>query len=164
MIRVYAALALVLLAGVGVWYYGHTRYDAGVAYQQAIDAKALAKAQATAATITERVVTQYVDRVRVVRERAQTIVKKVPVYVTAKADAACLVPAGFVRVHDAAVQGVDLPASAGTTADTPSGVALSAVASTVASNYGICRETAERLTSLQNWVRQQGGVKPDPPR
>lgn len=31
MIRVYAAIALVLLLGVGVWYYGHTRYEAGIA-------------------------------------------------------------------------------------------------------------------------------------
>lgn len=155
MIRVYAALALVLLLGIGVWYYGYTRFNAGVAEQQGIDAKALAAAQAKAGKITTQVVTQYVDRVHVVRERAQTIVQKVPVYVTAKADAACTVPAGFVRVHDAAVQGLELPASASTADGAPSGVALSTVAGTVAGNYGICRETAERLTSLQDWVRQQ---------
>ncbi len=55
---------------------------------------------------TTRVVTQYVDRVQVVRERGDTITKEIPVYVTPTADAACAVPVGFVRIHDAAAAGV----------------------------------------------------------
>jgi hypothetical protein len=30
---------------------------------------------------------------------------------------------------------------------------------TVAENYGICRENAVTLTTLQEWVRDQGKVK-----
>jgi hypothetical protein len=44
MIRVYTALAALLLSAAGVWYYGHTRFEAGVAFRAAIVAKQDAKA------------------------------------------------------------------------------------------------------------------------
>lgn len=100
-----------------------------------------------------KVITRYVDRVRVVREVGATITKEVPVYVTAKADAACPVPVGFVRVHDAAAQGLPLDQSAGDPDAIAPGVTLSSVAGTVAGNYTTCHETAEQLTALQDWVR-----------
>jgi hypothetical protein len=91
------------------------------------------------------------ERVRTV---TRTIVREVPRYVTREADAHCIVPRGFVRLHDAAAQSV-VPVPAGEPDDAPSGVELSAVAGTVADNYGACHETAERLTGLQAWVRAQ---------
>lgn len=45
MTRIYAYVAALLLILVGVWYYGHTRYEAGKASQQA----AITKAQDDAA-------------------------------------------------------------------------------------------------------------------
>lgn len=45
MTRIYAYAATLLLILAGVWYYGHTRYEAGKSSQQA----AIAKAQADAA-------------------------------------------------------------------------------------------------------------------
>ncbi|WP_176038886.1 hypothetical protein [Burkholderia multivorans] len=99
-----------------------------------------------------KIVTQYVDRVRVVREKGDTIIKEVPVYVDREADRACLVPLGFVRVHDAAAANVPVgdPGSADAAA---AGVALSAVAATVADNYTTCHENAEQLIALQARVR-----------
>src|ERR1700743_1270021 len=54
-------------------------------------------------------------------------------YVTAQADAHCTVPAGFIRMHDDAANGLP-PVSfgPGQLADAPSGLALSSVAATVA--------------------------------
>ncbi|MGO4704071.1 hypothetical protein [Dyella sp. 2RAB6] len=100
----------------------------------------------------ERIVTQYVDRVQIVREKGQSILQKVPVYVPASADAACVVPAGFVRLHDAAAASAmpDRPGAANAQA---SGVALSAVAGTVVDNYTTCHAIAEQLIALQDWVR-----------
>lgn len=99
-----------------------------------------------------KVVTQYVDRVQVVREKGDTIIKEVPVYVDREADRACVVPVGFVRVHDAAV--ANMPVGDPGSADAaPSGVALSAVAATVAGNYTTCHENAEQLIALQARVR-----------
>lgn len=152
-----AGLCAAALAG--LYGYGYHRGAASVQVKwsaaQQVQAAALAKAEAKAASASARVVTRYVDRVKVVHERGQAIIQKVPVYVSQAADARCSVPVGFVRLHDAAVQGGELPVAAGSTADAPSGVALSAVAGTVAGNYATDHETAERLKALQDWVRAQ---------
>ncbi|KVM74413.1 hypothetical protein WJ60_00055 [Burkholderia ubonensis] len=99
-----------------------------------------------------KVVTQYVDRVQVVREKGDTIIKEVPVYVDREADRACVVPVGFVRVHDAAVANVPV-GDPGSADAAPAGIALSAVAATVAGNYTTCHENTEQLIALQARVR-----------
>lgn len=118
----------------------------------AITAKRDMAGQLAATNASERIVTRYVDRVRVVHERGATLTKEIPVYVIAQADAACPVPVGFVRVHDAAAAN-DLPGPAGTLDAQPSGLALSAVASTVVDNYATCHAAIEQLNALQAWVR-----------
>lgn len=144
-----AALAAALL-GFG-WVKGadhvQDEWDAAISKQalQVADVK-VAQAEATV-----KVITKYVDRVKVVRETGDTILKEVPVYVPAEADAACVVNHGFVRLHDAAVAG-RLPESTRSADAAPAGIALSAVAGTVADNYGRCHENAEQLTALQEWV------------
>ena len=105
------------------------------------------------AEATVKVVTEYVDRVQIQRVAGQTIIKEVPVYVPAEADAACVLSRGFVRLHDAAAAG-SLPEPAGGSDAAPAGIALSAVASTVADNYERCHETGEQLTALQAWIRE----------
>ncbi|HDR9512016.1 hypothetical protein C5615_37425 [Burkholderia cepacia] len=99
-----------------------------------------------------KVVTQYIDRVQVVREKGDTIIKEVPVYVDREADRACVVPVGFVRVHDGAAGNVPV-GDPGSTDAAPSGITLSAVAATIAGNYTTCHENAEQLTALQARVR-----------
>ncbi len=103
--------------------------------------------------VRERVVTEYVDRVQVVKEVGRTIIKEVPVYVSAEADRACTVNAGFVRLHDAAAAGVLPPGPAGAADARPAGIALSAVAETVAGNYTACHANTEQLKSLLELVR-----------
>jgi hypothetical protein len=100
-----------------------------------------------------KVVTRYVDRVKVVRERGATITQEIPVYVTTHADARCDVPAGFVSVHDAAAQNLPLAHRAGDPDAPAPGVTLSAVAGTVTGNYGTCHEIREQLIGLQDYVR-----------
>ena len=60
---------------------------------------------------------------------------------------------GFVRLHDAAAAG-KLPESARDADAAATGIALSAVAGTVAANYQTCHENAEQLRALQTWVRE----------
>ena len=152
----YRCLALVLLAaaliGIG-WIKGaahvQAQWDAAV-QQQALQTSATRLRQAEA---TVKVVTEYVNRVRVVREKGDTIIKEVPIYVPVQADAACTINRGFVRLHDAAAAS-ELPEPAGD-ADAPAaGIALSAVAGTVATNCQTCYEIAEQLKALQTWVRE----------
>lgn len=114
------------------------------------------RVQAKQAEVTERVVTQYVDRVRVVRQQADAIIREVPIYVSAKCDPDGRLPAGWRVLHDAAASG--RPASTSDTVDAQP-VAPDAAAATVARNYGVCHETAEQLTALQQWAREQAAVK-----
>lgn len=102
---------------------------------------------------TTRVVTEYVDRVQLVHERGATIVKEVPIYVTANADAACAVPAGFVQLHDTAASGSATAGPAGDPDAPAAGVTLSAVAETVAGNYATCHATAAQVVALQELAR-----------
>ena len=131
---------------------GHVQdqWDAATS-KQSFTAARVEKAQAQA---TVQVVTEYVDRVKIVRQAGETIIKEVPVYVSTEADAACVLPRGFVRLHDAAAAG-RVPQTAGNTDAAPAGITLSAVASTVADNYERCHENTEQLKSLQEWITAQ---------
>ena len=152
----YRLLALVVLAvaliGFGwIKCAGHVqaKWDAAV-QQQTLQVTAIRERQAQA---TVKVVTEYVDRVRVVREKGDTIIKEVPVYVPVQADAACTINRGFVRLHNAAAAG-ELPEPARDADATAAGIALSTVAGTVATNYQTCHENAEQLRALQVWARR----------
>lgn len=150
-----AALGLALVGFGWVKGAGHVQaqWDATV-QQQALQATAVREEQAQA---TVEVITEYVDRVRVVREKGDTIIKEVPVYVPVQADAACTINRGFVRLHDAAAAG-ELPEPARDADAAAAGIALSAVAGTVATNYQTCHETAEQLRALQRWVREMAST------
>ena len=150
---------LLALAALGIALFGfgwlkgashvQAQWDAATAAQQ----QAQAQVQTRQAEATVQVVTQYVDRIQVVREKGDTLIQEVPVYVPVQADAACTVHRGFVSLHDAAAAG-ELPQPA-RDADAPAeGLALSAVAATVVTNYQTCHENAEQLKALQDWIRQ----------
>ena len=157
--RLLALTALgIALVGFG-WMKGashvQARWDAAI-QQQALQTAAIRERQAQA---TVKVVTQYVDRIRVVREKGDTIIKEVPVYVPVQADAVCSINRGFVRLHDAAAAG-ELPEPARDADAASAGIALSVVAGTVAANYQTCYENAEQLRALQEWVGEMtGGTK-----
>lgn len=123
---------------------------------------ASAKQSLKAAQQQPEIITRYVDRVQIVREAAQVITKEVPVYVTPHADAACAVPVGFVRVHDAAAAGRPPQPPAGDPDAPAAGLALSAVTHTVAGNYETCHAISEQLIALQQWVRSELPPEPMP--
>ena len=150
-----AALAVALIGFGWVKGAGHVqaRWDAAV-QQQTLQATAIRERQALA---TVKVVTEYVDRVRVVRETGDTIIKEVPVYVPVQTDAACTINRGFVRLHDAAAAG-ELPEPARDADAAAAGIALSAVAGTVVTNYQICHENAEQLRAMQVWAGEMNGM------
>ncbi|CAD7721929.1 hypothetical protein LMG31884_33770 [Xanthomonas hydrangeae] len=120
--------------------------------KQALDAKAAAIAERDSARASTKTVVEYVDRVQIVREAGATITREIPIYVTQRADAACAIPAGFVRMHDAAATGDPARPPTGNPDAPAAGITLSAVADTVADNYTSCHATAEQLTSLQDWI------------
>nr|MDN0209913.1 hypothetical protein [Xanthomonas arboricola pv. corylina] len=78
--------------------------------------------------------------------------REIPIYVTQKADAACAIPAGFVRLHDAAASGNPAGPATGDPDAPAIGITLSAVAGTITDNYTSCHATAEQLSALQDWI------------
>lgn len=153
------AVAIVLLLAVvaGLAWWATDRYTTAI--HRAEKAETIASALRTqlkntqGATVT---VTQYVDRERVIRLKGDTIIKEVPRYVPIEADAGCVVPRGFVRLHDAAAAGAVPDSDTGDADATTSGVALSAVAGTVAGNYTDSHANSAQLMSLQQALRDQG--------
>lgn len=149
-----------LLLGAG-WYYGHVRYNAGQADVKAKWDASIAKGKAEverlkaeAAKVTVRVETKYLDRIRTIREKGETIVQKVPVYISRDLPE---LPGAWRVLHDAASQG-SVPGSA-EFADAAS-VAPQDAASTVTANYATCLANAEQLRALQEWVSEQKRLNP----
>lgn len=60
-------------------------------------------------------------------------------------------PGGWRVLHDAAATGAIPPAPGGADA---SPVPAATAAETVVENYGVCRDTADRLDKLQQWIRE----------
>ena len=147
--------AAVLALVAGIWLHGNQSGRETIQAQwdqEKLEAAALQAAnRVQKQENTIKVITEYVDRVKVVREKGETIIKEIPVYVP---DNACVLPAGFRVLHDAAARGAEPdPASLADAAP----VSAQDATRTIAGNYGICAETAEQLIALQAWVRQTGG-------
>ncbi len=119
--------------------------------QRATGAAVAEIAQAQAA---ERIVTNYVDRVRIVRQRGADIIKEVPVYVPTDSNR-CALPGGWRLLHDAAA-GDYLP-DATSIADAPPADAQTAAA-TVADNYATCHAVREQLAAIQQFERERAAV------
>lgn len=119
--------------------------------------KAIAKREAKAEQVTDKVADQLTETRAEIRYRTQYLVKEVPTYVTPEADRSCTVPLGFVRLHDAAASGSEasLPGASGGSVDAPSGVELSAVAETVAANYGTAFGWRAEALAWREWYEQQ---------
>ena len=152
------ALAILVAAATGWgWVKGAASVQAEWDAERAAQTMTILRVKVKQAEVTEHIVTQYIDRVRVVREQADAVIREVPVYVPQSCDADGRLPAGWRVLHDAAASGrVTDPA----TVAHAQPVAPDTAAATVARNYGTCRETAEQLTALQQWVREQAALQP----
>lgn len=110
--------------------------------------KAEQKAEVQVITqVVEKEIIKYVDRVKVIREKGDVIIQKVPEFVTNSCD----VPVGFVRIHDASVQNTD-PGEPRASDAEASTVDLADVATTIVINYNTCNGYREQVIGLQNVV------------
>ena len=107
-----------------------------------------------AAEVTIQVVTKYVDKVRVV-EKIKTEYVNVEKVITPDIDRKYgNVPYGLVRLFNSAAI-ARIPDTPSPFDATPSTVGLTALTANVTSNYLICKDTENQLTSLQEWVKEQ---------
>lgn len=107
--------------------------------------------------VTTEVVTVYKDRIKTVYVKGDTIIKKVPVYVTEKDDSRCVINAGFVRLWNSANQ-MSVPGSSTGADQTASTVVLSDVAAQHGREAQLCHAKEEQLNRLTEWVVRQSKV------
>jgi hypothetical protein len=151
--RVCGAVVAVLAILAGVWGLGHHSETVAVQKRDAAAKADIKTHEATAATISATAQVSGAQQQERIRTVTRTLIEKVPVYVPASADAQCVVPRGFVQLHDAAAAG--LPSPTGGPDQAPSGVELSAVAETVAANYGACRAGLDEAMRWRKWWADQ---------
>ena len=107
------------------------------------------------AEVSTKVVTKYIDKITVVKEKNNEISK----YINTNSDAKCELPVSFSVLHDAAAKN-ELPDSARATDASASGIALSSATTTIVDNYGACNQNSEQLKALQEWIREQQKLNP----
>jgi hypothetical protein len=105
--------------------------------------------------VSTKVVTKYIDRIQVVKEKGNEIVK----YINKESDTKCELPNSFVMLHDAAAKN-ELPDPTRASDAGASEVKLSGATTTIVQNYGTCWEIREQLKSLQEWVTEQKKLNP----
>ena len=104
------------------------------------------------AEASDKIITKYVDRVKIVQGKSREIIKEVKVYV----QDTCTLSADWRLWHNNAVYN----AVSDTTRDfDEETVAPQAALERVAANYGNCHENSATLISLQDWVREQSIIK-----
>ena len=101
-----------------------------------------------------KVVTKYVDKVRIVKETADAIIKEIPIYITKADDAKCELSNATIVLHNSASQNT-VPPGTGNIAPGTSDVKASELITTVSENYGTCYEMREQLKAWQDWYRAQ---------
>lgn len=110
--------------------------------------------------VTVEVITKYIDRVTVVSEKADEIIREMPIYVTKDADKHCTITDGWVFNHDRAAalsstSSSRVPKAPAKPNEATSGIELSDAAATITTNYEQCSKVMEQLRSLQEWILKQ---------
>ncbi len=154
------ALVGALLAGSAVWHFQTMRYSGKLAHAEAALATyqahiATAQAQLTEAQakVVTKVEVQYRDRIKVVKEKGETIIKEVPIYVTEKDAARFGVNFGFVRLYNAAFTGEYTGASAESDRQ-PAGLPLTELGEVNAFNASVCRQWREQALGWKEFYQQ----------
>ncbi len=145
------ALLMAAIAGTG-FYYGAAHVQHQWQEQLAAQAKAAVAVVVKQGAVTERVVTQYRDKIQEVKGATITLVQEIPVFIPVAADVR--LPRGWRLLHDAGAVGAVPKTPEGVDVAAPD-IEASAAVRGVVENYGTCRGTFEQLSALQGWVRGQ---------
>lgn len=109
----------------------------------------IARLQLAASTISTITEVKYIDRVKIVKEKADVIERVREVFVPIDSG---MLTGGFRLFYDGAVTNT-IPDAAGIANAAP--VAITDVADTTAENYRKCHIAYETVEAFQNWVNEQ---------
>ena len=141
--------AVIAAFGIGYGKGSASRNSEIAEYQAAIKASEIVAKEAAdrADKATARVVTEYRDRVKVIREVTPGEIQLVEVV----KQSTCELPDAWRVLHDSAASGGGSAESAGGTVSPADAI------ETVTENYRIARENAARLEAIQSLIRSQSG-------
>lgn len=143
----------VAIAGVGAYSYLKGNSDGRAIGERKIEKliaqykEKIFELERTNATITNTVVTEYVDRIKTIKEKEYIYVKLADNTVPSK----CELSNGWVHVHDASATNGDADTTKSADA-TPSGVKDNQALGVVTENYSRCEQNAQQLILLQKWI------------
>ncbi len=126
-----------------------SKMEADAAKLEVEKAELQTKLTAEIANVKERIVTKYVDRVKVITRKEYIYREQANNNVPDRTE----LSNGWVSLHDDAATGRDADSTRSSDA-TGSGVAANQALARVTENYAACRANAEQLTALQEYVRE----------
>jgi len=140
--------------------------SAGVERERAANAKLVAEATARAskfakvsATISETARRDHAVDLARIADLTTKLQQKAPTYVTSEADRRCVIPAGYVRLRDAAGAGVDpVPPAAGGSVDADSGLVLSDLAANDIVNAAAFHTAVAEVKAWRGWYAAQADL------
>jgi hypothetical protein len=137
-----------LIAGAAGWGYmkGSSHAEVELANYRADAEKQISDLKTENIRISDNVVTEYIDRTNTIRER-EVIYRQAAGGLQPQYD----LSNGWIHLHDAAARLAN-PDMQLASDKSPSGVMDNAALAVVMSNYAICRQNSEQLTSLQRWI------------
>lgn len=150
--QVYAWLGILIILTGSHWYVYHrgqdniqTKWEASIERGKTL----VDKLKQEQGHIEVQVVTKYVDRVKVIHEKGETIEKLIPQYIPISTPD---LPGGFRVLHDAAATNTVPSPSAGVGAQP---VPVADVAKVLNFNYELCHAERAKLDSLWEWATRQ---------
>lgn len=146
-------LLAIAAAFIGVFVYGYMK---GSAYAEVELQRFAAKASAQVAElekknseISNKVVTEYVDRTNTIREKEYVYVDAAKNTVPSQS----VMSNGWVFTHDISASASDADATRSSDAS-PSGIKDTDALVGIIRNYAICQSNAVQLTELQRWINE----------
>lgn len=146
-------IAAIMLLVVGVYFKGGVGVEKEWRAKVAEMEEKIKIAEAKSAKVNTVIQTRVVERIKVVKEKANANIQIVEKIVT-KYDNICTLSNAAVSLHNAASQNAVAP-STGSAVEGTSAVKASELLGTVAENYGIYHQVREQVIGWQDWYREQ---------
>ena len=136
-----------------IFYAGKYTEESKWKLREAEQLAAIQLLKANTSEVTVQIVTKYVDRVKLI-EKEKLIYANTQPWLNQTTVNSFPLPNGAIRLLDSAASG-NVPDSPSSSDGTASEIKIDTAVTVITENYIDCRVTAERLTSLQEWVRTQ---------
>jgi hypothetical protein len=143
-----AAIAVLIASAFTIGFIkGNARAEVEIQRAAAEAAEKIAELERINSEISNKVVTKYVEKVKTIKQKEYVYVDNAQKFVPSIHN----MSTGWVYLHDVSAQNGDAESSKSSDG-TSSGVKDNQAIGTIVQNYSICRQNAEQLIQLQQWI------------